>query len=417
MFNIIIIVSVVASTFLTGIFLDPFFPIIADSREAKSFICWIGALLIGAYGFKNFEIKNKNIWIIAFVFYTLATMGIHPHFRLRMFGEDLNGFWIDRTVIDMMIFFFMYLSVANASIKRPDASKPGTFIGELDLRLIFTAIFFCGFFSACYIFVQALNMDQLFVRLPYDVIKGSEHADLTSFIGQNTLAGAFIAMTIPFGFYLRRYLCMGIMIGALVVIMCKMAIISVAVGGIFYFAIRTKNPAFALSAVMGSILLALLLFFGIALHKIPIKDNGRIAHWKEVLADFNSPQVIDDIPKDASQQEKDFLQMSNAHTWQLTGIGPGAYSYIFVKKHQSPWLQIHNEYLEALYWGGIFGFLIACLIPLSLIFRGILGSHDLDKCVLVTSFLIICLNASTNFVWQVDPTRFLTVLIMGLLSL
>lgn len=415
MLSTLLIVAIVASTFLTGIYLDPFFPPISDSRDAKSFICWIACLLIGVYGFKNLSLIKKNVWISAFVFYVIATVSIHPAFRIRLGDIDLNGFWMAPVLLQMTGFFFMYLTIANASEKIMDPSALGGFRGELDIKKIFKVIFYCGFFSACYIFIQAIKFDQFFVIMPSDVVLGTPQASLTSFIGQKCLAAAFIAMTIPFGFYFKRYFFMALMAGAVILTMCKMAIASLIVGAIFYFVLRSKKAEFVFGAIILSLVLIVAGAVFVKSGKIHIQDNGRFQLWKEVLHDFNSPQIVNQIPKGISWNDQRMIEMSNKQTWQLTGIGPGSYSFVFVSKHKSIWKQIHNEFLEVLYAVGVIGFIIFLFIISSTILKGIWNSDQIEKCILTTSFIIICLNAFTNFVWQVDPTRFLTVLIIGLI--
>lgn len=400
MLSTLLIIAIVASTFLTGILFDPLFPVIAETREAKAFICWMICLAVGYFGFRNFEIKKKNRWVTLFVFYTIATISMHPAFHLNVYGVNLSGFWIAPVIVQMLGYYLMFLVVANA---------------ELDLNRIFKAIFYSGFFCACYVLIQALNFDQLFVLMPHEVVLGTPQPHLTSFLGQKTIAAAFIAMTIPFGFCFKRYFFMLIMSAAVILTMCKMAIASLVLGAVLYVILTVRNHGAVVVVIIGALTLCACTGFLFLDHKIHVQDNGRFGLWRDVLTDFRSPQVVDDVPRDAAPDVKTAIEMGNQHTWVLTGVGPGAYPFVFVNKHESAWKHIHNEYIEVLYGWGVIGMVIFLMGWISVFFRGLWNCNSVAKSVLLTSLLIISINAATNFVWQVDPTRFLTVLITGLL--
>lgn len=414
MLNLIIVIGIIASSFLTGLVVNPFIPPILDSNQTKDFICLATTIGVIYYAFTQFGFKNSNRCVTWFILYAVVSLPLHPHFRLPIWGNDLNGWWNYPVMLQVIGYYLMYLGIANADI-RPDPCHARKFIG-LDFRLIFKAIFYCGFFTSLYVFLQFLNVDQLFTLEPPNIVKLATAPNMTGFIGQNTLCGAFIAMAIPFGLYLRKYFFMFIMAVAVCLIQSKMAIASVLVGGLFYFVIRCKKPETLMIGVFLFIAIMLAGVYESYLHKIHINDNGRFAHWQEVLKDFSSPQIIDTIPENAPASVKEIIYTNNHHTWMLTGIGPGAYHFLYVNKYNTSWEYIHNEYIEVLYAFGIIGLFLFILAALSLILTAMTTSSSVIIAVLVTSFIVIGINAGTNFVWHINPMQFLTVLIAGLLS-
>lgn len=405
MINTITILTLIASTFLTGIFLDPFIPNIGDTRLAKEFICFTAALLIAFYGFKDLSIKVVNKWITAFVIYSIIALPLHPHFRLVLWHQDINGFWNYPVILNLVVYFMMFLTIANA---------------KLDIERIFKVIFYCGFLSAFYSLIQFLNIDQLFVLLPKEVVLGSTAPNMTAFVGQNTLAGAFIAMTLPFAFSIKdkpiKILGICVMVLAIFLIQSKTAIASMVIGLILYGILREERRRWV--ELTGVILIILALGFSaykIKHHERIIQDNGRFTIWSDVIKDISGPQIVDDVPPNSSVFIKNAIEINNKRTWLLTGVGPGAFSYVYPNKNNSPWYEAHNEPLQVMYgWGFIGLVLVFCLL-----FEMFLFVHDKlysrRMVIVLVSFIIILINSLTNFVFQVDPTRFFTVLLMGLI--
>lgn len=414
MLNLIIIYGIIASSFLTGLVVNPFFPPLLDSTQTKDFICMATMIGVIYYAFTQFGFKNHNRCVTWFVLYTVVSMPLHPHFRLPIWGNDLNGWWGYPVELQIIGYYLMYLGIANCDI-RTDPCHARKFIG-LDFRRVFKTIFYCGFLMSLYVFLQYLNADQLFVLQSPDIVKAATSPKLTGFLGQNTLCGSFIAMTIPFGFYFRKYLLMVIMAIAVLLIMSKMAIASVIIGIFLYFVIRTKNPVHVMAGTFLFVFLAVGGVFMMYKHKIHIQDNGRFNHWSDVLHDFNSPQIVDMVPPTATIDVKQALYADNHRTWTLTGIGPGSYHFLYINKTQSVWEYIHNEYLEVLYAFGITGLVLFVLAAVSIILTALMASSSIPMTVLVVSFIISGINAGTNFIWHINPMQFLTVLIAGLLS-
>lgn len=417
MLNIILVIGIVASTFLTGLFIDPFLPPILDSDAAKDFICMVTMLAVIYLGMKLCAIKSQNKWVDAFVLYTALSLPFHPHFRLILGHNDINGFWMYPVELKIIGYYLMYLVISNLEIiTNPAISRVNPCYAAPKIDSIFKTIFYCGFASSLYIFIQLFNADQLFTLASPDVVRGATAPSLTGFLGQNTQCGAFIAMTIPFGFYLRRYLFMVVMAIAVLLIQSKMAIASLLIGAALYFVIRTKSPERLLLVAIVCTLTVGAFSFMVAHGKYHLEDNGRYAHWADVLKDFNSPQIVDNIPSDAPIDVQHALFGNNHHIWTLTGIGPGSYHFIYINKHHSVWEYIHNEYLEVLYAFGWTGLILFVIAMLSVFFSALMMSASIPMAALLTSLAIISLNAWTNFIWQINPMQFLTVLIAGLIS-
>lgn len=389
MLNMIIILGMIAGTFITGFLLDPIIPLCADMREAKEFIMFLVAASIAYYGLRHYSLQCKNRWPLIFLFYTIFTLSIHPPFRLILWGHNICGFWTYAVVFKMIIYYLMYLTVANAPMDMPPPQ--GNIPGNLSAHRIFKAIFYCGFFSALYIFVQALGCDQLFALRPHDIVLESTKPYLTAFMGQNTFAGALIAACLPFGFYLRKYFFMALMVVAILLIMSKMAIAAAVVGLLFYGMLRSYD--YRIHFFMAGMVLALagVLF----LHQHKIQDNGRFSHWTSVYSDFNSPQITDTVPENGSPAYKEAVEVNNKRIWTLTGIGPGSYPYVYVVKHKSIWQEIHNEYGEVLYGWGFCGEVLFLIMCGSFMFIGIWYSKDLPVAVLASSLLILLMCAAT----------------------
>lgn len=398
---LIIIITIIAASFLTGFSLDPFIPLFNESRSAKEYIAFIGACLVAYYGLRHSSLKCYNRWPLIFVFYTLLTLELHPGFRLILWSHNINGFWMYPVAVKCLVYYLMWLTISNI---------------ELDVKKIFAVIFYCGSLTALYVILQACHHDQLFALRPQEIVLASTQPNLTGFMGQNTLAAAFIALAVPFGFYFERYVLMGIMILACLLTCSKMAIIALCVGLFLYSLLRSVNRTYVFYGTMAflvAIPLCLALFIGF--HKI-MPDNGRFGHWKAVLADMSAPQITDVVP-DAQGDPvlREAVEVNNEHTWNLTGIGPGAYPYIFVNKYQSPWQQIHNEYLEVMYGWGDIGFVIFLFMIASFLQFLIWDYLPIEMHILLSSLVIILLCALTNFIWQVEPIAFITIVIVGML--
>jgi O-antigen ligase len=144
------------------------------------------------------------------------------------------------------------------------------------------------------------------------------------------------------------------------------------------------------------------------LNKIQVTDSGRFGIWKQIWTDVTH-----------SQFEK-------GRNYFITGHGVGAYKYLFTSLHttrelepgvmQRAFEEAHNEPLEWFYNTGIIGFGMLIFIVFSLIKHVFPYTlQDERYLALLISFVGSVLLACGTFIWQIEPHRYITVVVAAIL--
>ncbi len=253
--------------------------------------------------------------------------------------------------------------------------------------------------------MQGIGADQFFIPLQGD------SGPFAGFVGNPTLVAPYIAMTVPFILYLRKWWMIPIIAGGIIYPHARATFIALCIGLLFLFSTRGKIQ-FILSSTLCVIIFIGLLFFYIENPKVNLffNDHERISQWTQIAKDINSP-IAKEVP----------------NKYPLTGRGLGSFKFVYHVQHpgtdQMPnrFHQAHNDYLEFTYCCGVLGlfFLLTSIFHTFKINFSIyevfqLGENPVIQ-TLLASFLISLLVAVFTFIWQIGTTAYLTAALVGLL--
>jgi O-antigen ligase len=220
-----------------------------------------------------------------------------------------------------------------------------------------------------------------------------------------TLAAAFLVIPIPFMIQTRRWLQLAVTFAALILCQSDTAYVGIIGALIFYGLFRNKLWRWITISLVSLGLFILLLTPS---DKLQVNDNGRFPIWKQVWSDVcHSP-------------------LEKSKPYFLTGYGLGSYRYLFTSLHTTQvegnvkrilFNKAHNEYVEWFYNTGVIGTALLLIFIFYLIKNGIPYTIIDERYLAVLSALIgLCICAGGTFVWQIEPHRFYTVVLAGLIQ-
>jgi len=353
-----------------------------DTREPKLILALFLSLIIGLYGIYTGSIKRyPNVWVLAFLAFIPLNYVLSPRIDVFISGVPVAS-WVLQAFLFVLVFFLGHLTIAGGEFSVPDTD-----------RILDTAVT-SGFISAGFAIGQLLGFRQFFV--------GSEKAIAAAMGNPNVLA-AWLSMLVPIALYRKRYLPAIVITVVVLLTNSQMAYGSLILSTMFL--LGTKNRELRILMISGIVLITLVLAFGYfrsSAIKSFVGDSGRFATWGRIIRDVQSPVIPGDRNTDYS----------------ITGRGLGSFRYMFHTQNpdlnpKEPFLEAHNDYLELLYNGGLFGlglFLIAIVTFMVSCFP-----LDRFRAHLLASFLCIAINAGGLFVWQNGAIIFYTLVITGLL--
>lgn len=390
-----------------AVFTIPFFVIKGmDTRTPKEFLCLCLCLLIVLLGAHLREVRPfANRFLIMVVGFQFLSFRLAPAIKINFYGEEWLNIWSYQAILNVCLFAAVIAVISGIRFRKREVNK----------LLFWMAL--CGFLMSLYVFVQAAGWDQFFIKMTE--IKNPDIGWLTApvivgTLGNSTIVSPFIGMTIPLAWYLGRTFWACCMFFAVFLTQSKMGIGSAVIGLTFYFIILNW---FILKRKFISILTASFLIFSCIgglmwyinsptqwNYEGKFMDNGRLANWKMAYADWNSPPLKND-----------------PHKFTMTGFGPGTYGALYQVRNKSRWGQLHNEFGEVGYNNGIIG------LGLFLAFWGSIyagawrgarlkGPDTTLILSLISSYTIISLDALGSLPWQIAPTLFYTLVIIGLLQ-
>jgi hypothetical protein len=360
-----------------------------DTREPKMMlmIVLLSALNLWAF-FKGILKPVKNKWALIFLFYLSLHLIFAPKPLLIVNDCSISNFWLWKP---LLIIWLSAISIFVIS------SIDFSFGGAITLLKIMA---WCGFVMALYVILQRLGLDQLFVIKDTQGYSLPVNPGIGGTLGHPTVVGAFMAMIIPIALYLKKTIKATIIIIAIILTQSQMAIGAMVVSLGFMYAIRNKRTFI----LFLSLLFIAGLFIGInkqVQKRISFYSSGRLPVWNNIITDLKSP-----------------LNEKSKNIYPLSGIGLGSFKYVFHLKHptqKDKFGKAHNEYLELLYNTGIIGLgLFLCAIW-ELVRRSF-PFTDRYKQALMASFICSLILACGNFIWQLAPTAFYTIFIVGLLN-
>lgn len=377
-----ICISIVVISFVLQIGLFPFLAdTVQDYRSTKEFLgitCVVGIILWSI--FVGHKIQCKNPGIVLLMGYILIHPFLTPPYTLELFHQNVAGFWQFKPVLYSFIYFIFFCIVANMDLI------------EKNYDQIFKVLYWVGFISALYALLQWLHLDEFQHLASWGNSLWTPHGNMTATFTHPNYSGAFLAMTIPLAIYLKKFWQAILMTIILILINGKMAIFG-CICGIAYL-IFSKNKWWAL---VYSLLIVASGWFLISHHQSDWTDSGRFAMWKLIFHDITQPWIA----------EKAF---------PLFGHGLGSFGTIWTSVHKGTMHEAHNEPLQYAFETGLIGlglviFSIFWLIKKINIFTLI----DKQTVILFVCLVSILACSLGLFVWQIEPHRFISVLIFALL--
>jgi hypothetical protein len=358
-----------------GLVVIPFISIPGqDIRELKLSLVLFTSLILAVLALRE-GLKVTNKYALFLIPYLWLSTMLAPSSGIKLDGAPLGIFWAWKPYIYIVMVILAISAIGEA---------------KLNVRKILTTMFWCGFAMAAYVWLQFLNLDQFFKQIGPDrhlwYIAGT--------LGHLDFVGAFMAMIVPVGVYLKKHHWNFVIISAVILTQGLMAIGSMIMALLFLLACRSKKGL--VGAVSIFILLGALCGIANKIKPESITSSGRVDRWVEIVKDVNKPISHEFDAK-----------------FPLTGRGLGSFYYTFHSIHKNGFYQAHNEYLEFLYNCGIVG-LGVMLLAMWEVVRNNWRKNWYRNCLLA-SFFCVALNAGGMFVWQLGATAFYTIVIVGLL--
>ncbi|OPX89074.1 MAG: hypothetical protein A4E53_01682 [Pelotomaculum sp. PtaB.Bin104] len=372
---------------ITMLCVTPFF-LVGDDRYGKEVLV---LLMSGAIIFLSC-IKNPITGLVAYLF---ISPFFAPPFELSALNQNVAGFWQYKPLAFCLIFYFLFSKLS--SIPWPNRI----------LDRILKVMDWSAFITAIYLVAQYFNLDQFLVTATDMHTIHSTNPHMTATLTNSTLASAFLTMCLPALIYRRAWIRLAFVCVMMYSCQSLMAIGAGIVSILVYRLIKiNKMIAWV---CFGLLLICVLIYAEMNKTWVLYQSNGRIQEWGRIIKEVVSPSM-------------------DLRTRALTGYGLGAYSYIYVSQHTVRWCPIckrweigmwraHNEFIEFFYNAGIIGLGLLIFSIISLIYKSIpFIILDERMLALLSSFLALCLLACGTFIWQVEPFRIYTVVIVSILT-
>lgn len=364
-----------------------FYPILPETvetyrgvKEGIALLCAASIFLITIYRGKFRQIQNP--WLLILLGYLLIHPLLNPPYTVPLFNTNIGDFWIYKPLSYALIYFGMFWAIQSAEWSLPDLDR------------ICSIISWVGFISAIYVFCQALGLDQW---QNVDLFMGNtetENAHLSGTFSHPNYAASFLVLAFPFAVWKRRWWMVLPIVSAVFLIDSKIATLSLLMAIVLYVHYLNKKYRIIWWSFVVSVLIAAVVL--VNMYGLP-DDKGRFAAWSVLAHDILKPWI--------SEQ-----------AYPLTGYGIGAFRFLWVAYHQSPFLQAHFEFLE---FGLNVGLIGVCFLIFSIIWLLVkIKPFTINREIYFTitlAFLISLMQTVGLFVWQIEPHRFYTVLFIALL--
>ena len=367
----------------------------ADTRAAKEFLTIFLCFAIISYKILNdgLKISNKNVFLLLFLPWMFMSLIHAPNYGLTLGEFDITGFWNFKPMLYVFIYYLLFSVFVDQ------------WWSKETIKSIISVISHCGLAMALWAIVQRLGFDQVFFTTAAEVGHATQYGNnLTGSLGRPEIMACYLSVCFAASIYLKRYA--HIIISALVIVLSKseMALAAVIVSSFVFLFIHKR--AIVLSA-LASILVVIALIVSFQAqnptfiqHTMSKYDSGRYPMWQQTVKDMTSPVLND-----------------SRRTYFLTGMGPGAFYYVFPIRHpqMARWKQAHNEYLEVFHNYGFIGlgiFLSAIGLMLYKIRKRL---RYRDTRVFLAIFSALAVGSFGTFLWQLAPFQYLTVLVAAIL--
>jgi len=357
-----------------------FFPILPRDIEAfrmsKEFLSILFAGSIGLSAIYLGQVKPiKNYWMLVLLLCMMISRFIGPAYDLPMFNTNLGAFWVYQPLSYALIYFLMYVGVSSQ---------------DWDIKLISKIIGWVGFIAAFYLGLQYFGLDQFQIVFTDHHNLAMDSPGLSSTLSQFNFSGSFIALCIPFVIYNKWWIKLAVMIAAVIATKSQVSVGMLCIVLSSYLFYKSSRDLKIMLSGLGVGVAAL--FFRYADLILPqIQSSGRFEIWVKIIK-----KTLENYP--------------------ITGYTLGAYRYLFVNLEWSTFIQAHSEPLEFFFGMGI---PITCILLIGIgwfFVRGLPFLKDEETFVLYLCFFSIFTGSWALFVWQIDPHRFYSVAILGLLT-
>jgi len=390
--------DVLKSIITTAVIILPFIfyldlrPIIAGPIEniqvVKAVMAHLFCCMIVFYGLYSKGIPRNNFKSASILlFYLSIHMLVTPQYNIKLLGENVSGIWIAREFNDLFLFYIMVMIVSSIDW------------GKNSLRKLYEVICWISFLCSLYILIQFMAVDQWQNVIYYQSVLSQTNPTLTSFLGQSTFAGTFLALTIPFLICNRKIWMIPICLFAIFLTNSLTAFLMVGVVVLLYLMVRggiyVRCVIYAIKGLM-------IYLFSLHPYKyleiIRHESSGRIGVWKDAFM-----QVI----------HSPFPEIKN---FFLTGYGFGSYEFIQKNLSLSGFIELHNEYLEFFCVAGIIGFTLL-IFSLFMLIKKIFMINIIDRYrfAAVVCFFAVCFGNLIHFMWQLEPHRFYICIMLGII--
>lgn len=371
-----------------GLVCVPFITIYGqDIRELKFQLAAAIALALSLFvGYTQGIIFNKNKYAVIFVFYLwLATM-LAPAPGVSLIGMNLGYFWAWKPLYFILIYFLFISAISCYQFKGKE------------IKILLNVVLYSGVVMSALVFIQACMLDQFFIKNELAIPHPQWYIGGT--LGQPIFVGCFLAIIPPIALYLKKYKEFFIIFIAVLVTQSVTAIGAMACSLLIYWSMYG-----VVQFAKASCVLLVLIFLALGMHistnvnmRNFISSSGRIAEWKQIIVDINSP---------ISKEEE--------CKFPITGRGMGSFHYVYHWDHKNRMYEAHNEYIELAYNAGIVG-LALFVLAIFQVFN--INQYRMSpyRKALSASFIAVILSSGAMFVLQLGAIIFYTCVIVGLLQ-
>lgn len=384
----ILYAGLIGLPFIIYLDLTPFLPgAISNVRIVKEIFSYI---IVSSFVILTIHqggtLKSPSKWLSLLMFYMLINWLVTPAFNMQVLGQNIANIWSFRALADVFLFYFMVMGIASLpwGIKR--------------LNRVFTLFCYIGLICSLYLFIQYLGLDQWQNVYNISHVKAQTNPHLTSFLGQTNFTASFLAILIPFIICQKRWFILVCVSFAIILTHSLMGMGMLVVALLCYGVFRCH---FIIKII---ICLVLFIFLSIAIHIVPelinfltSESSGRFVTWQQIIQQITNPSL-------------------STKTFILTGYGLGSYEFILKNLTTTGFTEAHNEYLEFFVTTGLIGAGLLFMFIID-IFKQIYSVAINNKYIFAAtcSLFIICIGNAGLFMWQIEPHRFYSVFLLGII--
>ncbi len=378
---------------LSGLVLLPFYELIIyilmprgkipqwiDFRVTKEYIAIGVALVLTVFIWKKIKkIECPNLWTLVFIVLMFFSMSKSPIVPIKSV-VDLSLVGAFSAEFKVFTFFLMFCSLASYRFSK------------ISLIKIFKTIFYVGVGMSIYMIFQALNLDQILKPKPEYFNTDVKSIGIGGFLGQPTLVVPLLAMAIPFGIYLKKWL------GVLALVVgCLLTGSDFGVLAIFmlvFIYISHKKYKYLIYCPIICLFIAGFIYKP---HGYFI-DNARFSTWTYILADVFTGN-INGVPVRIG----------------MFGGGINNFGALFTSLHETAYVCAHNEFLQILWCCGVFGLGVFLMIHYHVLMTVFHVKHNKEAKTLGISLAVVVLCAMGTFVYQLGIYQFYIVAVAALI--